>query len=222
MLTINVSFQFKVALQSKNEGDIKQEIEAMSACSDFEVDYLALAAHEAVASNAPNIAVFALNQLIIQAQNGCQLKTSEAVIFRNLIQLTQKADESADTSEQYQSAARRLLAAGFSSFFGELPEGSREAKWFAGSSWNLGIEAGKSQDWKRSARYLCCAAEFFASMPESPDVLQSKRLAFLLSASSLLSSASDATVAEQALTLLDKCSKVNLACQIQPHFIALF
>ena len=211
-----------MALQSKNESDTKQEIVAMSVCSDFEADYLALAAHEAVASDAPSIAMFALNQLIIQAQNGCQLKTSEAVIFRNLIQLVQKADESADTSDQYQSAARRLSEAGFSSFFGEAPVGSREAKWFAGSSWNLGIEAGKSQDWNRSARYLCSAAEFFASMPESPDILQSKRLAFLLSASSLLSTASDATVAEQALTLLDKCNKVHFSCQVLSRFISVF
>lgn len=201
--------QFKIALQSRAFENSLKHIQDMIECQEFEPDYLALAAHEALASNAHDVARAALHKLVDLTQSGCNMKTSQAAVLRNLIQLAEISDSGATVAaELYQLAASRVKELSFEKFFGEDANGLKEAKWFAGSSWNLGVEAGKKQEWQQSSVFLVCAADFFAQMPESPEVVHSKKLALLLGASSLLSSSPDAAVADQALLLLDQCSEV--------------
>eukprot|EP00897_Mesotaenium_endlicherianum_P003315 jgi/Mesen1/3010/ME000177S02279 len=195
-----------------------KQVEKMLSYSDFEPDYLTLACHEAIACNSTNAALAALSSLLDLYKKGRSMEVKQVVVLRNIIVLLTEKAESIDHGEAlsyYKMAKDKLGEQGFDTFFGGGPTGQKEARWFAGSAWNHGVEAGKKDNWQACAEYLEVASYFFEALPETAETLNSLRLSLLLAAASLLApeSNADGEQLKRASSCLDRCRKVHTLMQ---------
>ena len=194
-------------------------------CPNFESDYLTLASHEAISCKCFNVAIAALSHML--EMPSCSSLSSdsrrEAVIIRNIIALcAQESRNELTTMLKYFNFARsRLAEVGSVRFFGTGSMGEKEAQWYAGSSWNHGLDTAQLQKWSFCIDFLKCAADFYEVLPGTLENLELRRTSMLLAISATLiggiykEEANSNAVIREAALYLDKCVKVDV------HFLLI-
>jgi hypothetical protein len=197
-------------------------MEQMFNCPNFDLDYLTLASHEAISCKCFNVAIAALSRMLEMQPPGSSAipdTRREAVIIRNIIVLsTQESKNGLSTVLKYYNFARsRLSEVGSDRFFGIGSMGEKEAQWYAGTSWNHGLDTAQTQQWSICTDFLKCAADFYEVLPGTLENLELRRTSMLLAVCVMLMSGtskdetnSNAIIREAAL-YLDKCGKVDLS-----------
>lgn len=203
--------QFKIALHTRDETDACKQVDKMLKCSDLEPEFLTLACHEAIACKNVSAAIAALSSMLSLYSSERVLATGEVTVLRNLILLLIREKKNrCETLKYFKHAQKRLEEVGSEKFFGCGGNEEREAKWFAGASWNQATEAGKEQDWKACFELYAVSSEFYAVLPQSLSNLQTLQTALLLCVSALLAidDECDSESLKSAKYYLDKCRKV--------------
>ncbi|CAM6089602.1 unnamed protein product [Calypogeia fissa] len=206
--------KFKIHLQTKNEAAAAEQVEKMTSCSDFESEYLVLASHEALTCSSTTTAISALLMYLNLPQEQRTAGTRDVVVIRNIVSLALQ-DEPLHRSvvvKYLKEAQSRLKDIGLDAFFGLGNVGQQEANWFAVTSWNQGLAAvKKTLGWQLAGDYFSCAADFYASLPDTAENLRCLEQSLLLATSSLLASTSGDECLRSASRMLERCSKVHRA-----------
>ncbi|CAM6095980.1 unnamed protein product [Calypogeia fissa] len=206
--------KFKIHLQTKNEAAAAEQVEKMTSCSDFESEYLVLASHEALTCSSTTTAISALLMYLNLPQEQRTAGTRDVVVIRNIVSLALQ-DESLHRSvvvKYLKEAQSRLKDIGLDAFSGLGNVGHQEANWFAVTSWNQGLAAvKKTLGWQLAGDYFSCAADFYASLPDTAENLRCVEKSLLLATSSLLASTSGDECLRSASRMLERCSKVHRA-----------
>lgn len=209
-----IFLQFKICLQLKDEPGATKQLNRMLQCTDFDPDYLTLASHEAMACKSIGVATAALTNLLKLHQSGKLISTKEVVVMRNIIRL--HLDNAGAQSEilHYLKYAKKRLSESGIEYFGSGITAEKELNWFAGSSWNSGLKAGKANDFELCAEFFMCASEFYVALEDSIENLRMLSKSLILAVAALLASQKkDNSCLTEALEHLEKAKKVqaNLA-----------
>ncbi|MED6186986.1 TPR repeat-containing protein zip4 [Stylosanthes scabra] len=179
--------KFKIYLQKNDHQGAIAQIEAMTACLEFQPDFLSLSAHEAVACHAFPVAVASLSSMLNFYTSGKSMPTTEVTVVRTLVTvLSQEPGNEQQVLKFLKHAHTRASDLGPDCFFGKEEVGRRERNWFAVTSWNLGSKTGQDKNYDLSAEFLRLASDFYALLEGSTEnnVLVCKSL--VLSASSMI------------------------------------
>lgn len=193
----------------------------MTACLDFQPEFLSLSAHEAVACHALTVAVASLSSMLNFYASGKSMPTAEVTVLRTLVTvLSQEQGNEQQVLKFLKRAHTRASELGPDCFFGKEEVGKREHNWFAVTSWNFGTKTGQDKNYELSAEFLRLASNFHALVKESDtenNVMVCKSL--VLSASSMIAleferkTALSETEVKQAAHLLDRAGQV---CKLFP------
>ncbi|XP_027351385.1 TPR repeat-containing protein ZIP4 [Abrus precatorius] len=208
--------KFKIYLQKNDYQGAINQIEAMTACLDFQPDFLSLSAHEAVACRALPVAVTSLSSMLNFYASGKSMPTAEVTVLRTLVTvLSQEPGNEQQVLKFLKHAHTRASEIGPDCFFGKEEVGRRERNWFAVTSWNFGTSTGQDKNYEMSAEFLRLASDFYALVEGSDNennVMACKSL--VLSASSMIAlefqrrTAMSETEVKQALHLLDRAGQM--------------
>ncbi|XP_057435848.1 TPR repeat-containing protein ZIP4 [Lotus japonicus] len=208
--------KFKIFLQKKDHQGAINQIEAMTACLDFQPEFLSLSAHEAVACHALTVAVASLSSMLNFYASGKSMPTAEVTVLRTLVTvLSQEQGNEQQVLKFLKRAHTRASELGPDCFFGKEEVGKRERNWFAVTSWNFGRKTGQDKNYELSAEFLRLASNFHALVKESDtenNVMVCKSL--VLSASSMIAleferkTALSETEVKQAAHLLDRAGQM--------------
>uniref|UniRef100_A0A0D6R254 Protein ZIP4 homolog n=1 Tax=Araucaria cunninghamii TaxID=56994 RepID=A0A0D6R254_ARACU len=204
--------KFKICLQLKDEAAAIKQIDRMLRCTDFDAEYLTLASHEAIACKSIGVATGALSTLLKLYSSGKQISTKEVVVVRNIILLHLEEPRSLPEALKYlKYAQKRMTESGTEQFFGADVIAEKEINWFAGSSWNSGLKAGKSNNFDLAAEFFKCASEFYGAVEDSVENLKMLLKSLILSVASLLATSQnkDQSRLAEAIAHLEKSKKVQ-------------
>jgi hypothetical protein len=154
--------------------------------------------HEASFCGYTSVAISALSHLLDLSSEKKGVREKEAILLRNLIKLVndKSPDDTSETVQYYARAKDRLQTLGKEGFFGGGMVGEKEVRWFAGSAWNSGLQAAKSEDWLNCARFLESASAFYEHLPEALEDLQALSLCHMMGAAAALQAVEQPNVEE--------------------------
>jgi hypothetical protein len=181
----------------------------MLQCTDFDPEYLTLASHEAMACKSIGVATAALSNLLKLHHSGKLMSTKEIVVMRNIIRLLlDNAGAQSEVLHYLKYAKKRLSDSGIE-YFGSGMTAEKELNWFAGSSWNSGLKAGKANDFELCAEFFMCASEFYGALEDSIENLRMLSKSLILAVAALLAAQKkDNSCLTEALEHLEKAKKV--------------
>lgn len=209
-----IFLQFKICLQLKDEPGATKQLNRMLQCTDFDPEYLTLASHEAMACKSIGVATAALSNLLKLHHSGKLMSTKEVVVVRNIIRLhLDNTSAQSEVLHYLKNAKKRLSECGIE-YFGSGITAEKELNWFAGSSWNSGLKAGKANDFELCAEFFMCASEFYGALEDSIENLRMLSKSLILAVAALLAAQKkDNSCLTEALEYLEKAKKVqaNLA-----------
>ncbi|XP_021743341.1 TPR repeat-containing protein ZIP4-like [Chenopodium quinoa] len=134
----------------------------MMGCTDFTTEFLSLAAHEAVACRALEVAVFSLHDLLNIYTSGKPMPVAEIVVIRTTLAiLVQESGHELDVLKYMKRAQTRMTKLGHDNFFGKGEVGRRERNWIAAKAWNAGTRVGVEESYEFCEEFLALAAEFY-------------------------------------------------------------
>ncbi|CAK9170751.1 unnamed protein product [Ilex paraguariensis] len=209
--------KFKIYLQKNELNKAIAQMQAMSTCPDFSLDFLSLSAHEAVACRALSVAVASLSHLLNFYSVGKPMPMTEVMVLRTLVTvLMQEPDNESDILKYMKRAHARLSELGPDSFLGKGEVGRREWNWFAVNLWNIGARTGKENKYELCAEFFRLASEFFSikvdGEVEGNNVMVCKSLILTVSAMIADEKQRNATLLDtevkQAIELLDRAGKI--------------
>eukprot|EP01018_Ginkgo_biloba_P014651 Gb_10795 [translate_table: standard] len=211
--TVCWQFQFKIFLQLKDEARATKQLERMLHCIDFDPEYLTLASHEAIACKSVGVATVALSNLLKLHSSGTPaISTKEVVVIRNIILLhMEDPNAQSEVLKYLKYAKKRMQEAGLDQFFGSGMIGERELNWFAGTSWNNGLKAGKSNKFDVCAEFFICASEFYGAVEDSTDNLKMLLKSLILSVAAMLAKSQNKgdDCLKEVVLHLEKAGKVQ-------------
>ena len=188
----------------------------MTTSLDFQLDFLSLSAHEAVACHALPVAVASLSSMLNFYASGKSMPTAEVTVLRTLVTiLTQEQGNEQQALKFLKPAHTRAFELGPDNFFGKEEVGKRECNWFALTSWNFGAKTGQDKNYELSVEFLKLASDFYALIEGSDydnNIMVCKSL--VLSASAMIAlecqrkTAMPENDVKQAKGLLDRAGKV--------------
>ncbi|RYR16536.1 hypothetical protein Ahy_B04g073577 [Arachis hypogaea] len=209
------SSQFKIYLQKNDHQGAIAQIEAMTACLDFQPDFLSLSSHEAVACHALPVAVASLSSMLNLYTSGKSMPTTEVTVLRTLVTvLSQEPGNEQQVLKFLKHAHTRASDLGPDCFFGKEEVGRRERNWFAVTSWNLGSKTGKDKNYDLSAEFLRLASDFYALLEGSTEnnIMVCKSLVLSVSSMVALEFQREAAMSEnevkRAVPLLERAGQM--------------
>lgn len=156
--------KFKIHLQKKDEDEAIKQMKTMVGRVDFNLEFLTLASHEAIACKSVRVAVASLTFLLGLYSAGKPMPMAEVAVLRNLVELLlREPGTEAEILKYSRRAKLRMVDLGVEAFFGNGTVGGRELNWFAVTSWNMGLRVGKEEKYNSCAEFFELAAEFFGS-----------------------------------------------------------
>ncbi|XP_060676382.1 TPR repeat-containing protein ZIP4-like isoform X2 [Ziziphus jujuba] len=209
--------KLKIYLQKNDKNSSINQIQAMTTCLDFSLDFLSLAAHEAVACRALTVAVAALSSLLNFYANGKSMPTPEVVVLRALITiLTQEPGNELEVFKFVKWAYNRASEVGSDCFFGKGEVGRRERNWFAVTSWNLGTKTGMERNFELCSHFMKLASKFYGFLADSEveenSIMVCKSLIVTVSAMIASENQKNAALSDsevkQVIELLDRAGKI--------------
>ncbi|OVA11043.1 2-5-oligoadenylate synthetase [Macleaya cordata] len=220
--------KFKIYLQKNEEKGAIAQIQAMASCLDFNPDFYALSAHEAIACHALPVAVASLSSLLNYYSLGKPMSTPEVVVLRTLLTLLSgNMGDEAEVLKFMKRAHTRMKELGPENFFGKGEVGRREGNWFAVNSWNNGTRMGKEKKYKLCAEFLELASEFYSVTIDVDEVEENRAMvckSLILSVSANIAAEKQTGVAlkesdlKQALQVLDRVGKMLSGTQLSADF----
>ncbi|KAL5703248.1 hypothetical protein ACHQM5_028362 [Ranunculus cassubicifolius] len=210
--------KFKIYLQKRDEKGAIDQLQAMTSCHDFRSDFLALSAHESIASKSIAVAIASLSNLLSFYSSGKPMPTPEVVVIRTLITvLSQGPGNESEVLKFTKLARTRMLEVSTENFFGKGEVGRRELNWFAANSWNMGTASARDKKFALCAELLELASEFYGTTirgeVEENNVMVCKSLILSVSATITLEK-QDSSAAlldseiKRAMKLLDRAGKI--------------
>ncbi|XP_057861908.2 TPR repeat-containing protein ZIP4 isoform X2 [Cryptomeria japonica] len=204
--------KFKICLQLKDEAGAIKQLERMIRCTDFDAEYLTLASHEAIACKSIGVATSALSNLLKLCSSAKQISSKEMVVVRNIILLhLDDPNALSEVLKYFNYAKKRMQELGIEQFFGTGITVEKEINWFAGSAWNSGLKASKSNNFDLAAELFTCASEFYGALEDSVENLKMLSKSSILSIASMLTSQKkdNKNHLTEAVAHLDKVRKVQ-------------
>lgn len=151
-------------MQKKDEDEAIKQMKTMVGRVDFNLEFLTLASHEAIACKSVRVAVASLTFLLGLYSAGKPMPMAEVAVLRNLVELLlREPGTEAEILKYSRRAKLRMVDLGVEGFFGNGTVGRRELNWFAVTSWNMGLRVGKEEKYNSCAEFFELAAEFFGS-----------------------------------------------------------